>query len=64
MGYLFIAADETGAPRLCFRTDRGRVVQGGIISPDGDLTDASQELFRGFFQAWGMTGLTLTARAS
>lgn len=64
MGQLFIETDAAGAARLSFRSDRGRIIAGGPIAADGDLTDASKELFRGFFKAWGMTGVTLTVQSN
>ena len=62
-GQLFIQEDEEGELRLSFRTDRGRVIEGGKIDADGDLTTASKDLFRQFFLAWGVSGITLTAQA-
>ena len=62
-GHLFIEKDENGELRLNLRTDGGKVIQGGIIDADGDLTGASKELFRAFFEAWGMTDITLSAIA-
>jgi hypothetical protein len=62
-GHLFIQKDENGELRLNFRTDRGKVIQGGIIDAEGDLTSASQVLFRAFFQAWGVSEITLSAIA-
>jgi hypothetical protein len=61
-GYLMIEEDEAGQLRLNLHTDTGRVIQGGIVDEDGNLTSASQELFRQFFNVWGMSDLTLTAR--
>lgn len=63
-GYLFVEKDENGELRLNFHTDRGKVIQGGIVDADGDLTAASKVLFRAFYEAWGMTDITLTASAS
>lgn len=60
-GHLVIQKDESGELRLCFRTDGGKFIQGGTIEPDGDLTSASEVLFRQFFENWGMSGMTLTA---
>ena len=62
-GSLGIKKDENGEMRLFFQSDAGSLIVGGIISDDGNLTPASQELFRQFFQAWGMSDLTLTAKA-
>ena len=60
-GSLFVQTDETGEQRLCFMSDRGTLIEGGMIAPDGDLTEASQELYRQFFRAWGVMGITLTS---
>lgn len=62
-GHLLIQKDENGELRLSFRTDGGKLIQGGIIASDGDLTAASQELFRAFFTMWGMSDITLSAIA-
>jgi hypothetical protein len=62
MGSLFIQTDEMGEQRLSFCTERGRIIEGGVIDPDGDLTDASQVLLRQFFETWGVVGITLTSR--
>jgi hypothetical protein len=62
-GQLFIQEDEEGELRLSFRTDRGRVIEGGKIDADGDLTTASKDLFRQFFLAWGVSGISLTAQS-
>ena len=62
-GHLLIQTEENGELRLSFRTDGGKLIQGGIITPDGDLTSASQELFRAFFATWGLTDITLSAIA-
>lgn len=63
-GHLFIEKEENGELRLNLRTDRGKVIQGGIIDVDGDLTAASQVLFRALYERWGMSDITLTAIAS
>lgn len=62
-GQLFIQEDAEGELRLSFRTDRGRVIEGGKIDADGNLTTASKDLFRQFFLAWGVSGITLTAQS-
>lgn len=62
-GQLFIQEDETGELRLSFRTDRGRVIEGGLIDADGSLANASKELFRQFFVTWGLTGVTMTVQS-
>ena len=63
-GKLIVEKDESGELRLSFCTDRGKLIQGGIIDADGDLTAASQVLFRAFYERWGMSDVTLTAIAS
>jgi len=60
-GKLVIQTDESGVQRLCFESDRGTFIEGGEISPDGDLTEAAQELYRQFFRAWGVMGITMTS---
>jgi hypothetical protein len=45
---------------LDLQTDGGKRLEGGIIDSDGDMTSASEALFRQFFEAWGMSDLTLT----
>lgn len=62
-GHLFIQKDESGELRLSFRTDGGKLIQGGTIDPDGDMTEASKVLFRQFFETWRMSGITLKAEA-
>jgi hypothetical protein len=59
-GYLVIHKGDDGELRLDLQTDGGRLIQGGIIDPDGDLKSASQVLFRQFFEVWGMSDLTLS----
>ena len=59
-GHLVLTQDEEGELRLALETDGGRYLQGGVIAPDGDMTVASQELFRQFFEVWGMSDLRLT----
>lgn len=58
-GRLFLQ-EEAGQFRLNLETDRGRLLEGGLVDADGDLTTASQDLFKQFFQVWGMSDLTLT----
>lgn len=60
-GRLFIQKEEEGELRLMFESDRGTVVEGGLVADDGDMTAASQELMLQFFTLWQMTDLTLTA---
>ncbi len=62
-GHLFIEKDEHGELRLSFKTDGGKLIQGGAIEPDGNLTEASNVLFRQFFETWKMSSITLTAEA-
>ncbi|HEY9859067.1 MAG TPA: hypothetical protein V6D16_06150 [Candidatus Obscuribacterales bacterium] len=62
-GHLILDKDENGELRLNFQTDGGRVIQGGAIASDGDLTAASQELFRQFRATWRMIDCTLTAKS-
>ena len=59
-GYLILQKNEDGELRLDLKTDGGRLLQGGIIGADGDMTSASQTLFRQFFEVWGMSDVTLT----
>ncbi len=61
-GELFLDQDEDGNLRLNLRTNGGRLIQGGAIDSDGSMTNASQVLFRQFFQVWGMSDLTLIAK--
>ena len=61
-GSLILQKDEQGELRLNFRTDGGKIIQGGIIDSDGDLDTASQVLFRQFFETWRMTEITITAK--
>ncbi|MBD2464164.1 hypothetical protein H6G89_24485 [Oscillatoria sp. FACHB-1407] len=58
-GYLMLHREEDGELRLDLRTDGGRLLQGGLIGDDGDMTAASQALFRQFFEVWGMSDVTL-----
>jgi hypothetical protein len=59
-GRLRLSTNEAGEQQLNLETDGGRVIQGGIVTPDGDLSAASQDLFKQFFSVWGMSDLTLT----
>ncbi|NJM44943.1 MAG: hypothetical protein HC860_01285 [Alkalinema sp. RU_4_3] len=61
-GTLRLSVDETGAQRLCFVSDRGTVIEGGLVGEDGDLSAASVDLFRQFFEVWGALGVTMVAR--
>lgn len=62
-GTFVIHREDSGDARLDFHTDGGRVIEGGPVLADGDLTDASNELFRQFFYAWGIGDLHLIAKA-
>lgn len=59
-GRLFIRQQEDGSLRLDLETDRGRLLQGGTIAEDGDMTVASEILAEQFFDVWGMSDLTLS----
>jgi hypothetical protein len=59
-GYLLLEKSDNGELRLNLQTDGGRLIEGGVIDADGDMTSASQVLFRQFFAVWGMSDLTLT----
>lgn len=59
-GHLILQKDENGELSLNFRTDGGKLIQGGIIDPDGDLTTASKVLFRQFFDTWKLSDITIT----
>lgn len=59
-GRLLIQENEVGELRLDLETEGGRLIQGGIVDESGDLSAASQGLFRQFFAVWGMSDLTLT----
>ena len=61
-GRLCLEKDDSGDFRLNFLTDGGRLIQGGTISSDGDLTSASKTLYRQFFDTWEISDFTLTAR--
>jgi hypothetical protein len=61
IGSLFIQTNEAGEQRLCFESDRGTLIEGGPIPPNGDLSDASQILLKQFFRAWGVMGIKLTS---
>ena len=61
-GRLVIQKEENGEFQLGFLTDGGKLIQGGTIDSDGDLTDASKVLFRQFFETWRMSDMTLTVK--
>lgn len=60
-GRLFVQPNEDGELSLNFQSDRGTLIQGGIVAENGDMTEAGQVLMRQFFEVWHMTDLTLTA---
>lgn len=59
-GKLFLDREESDRLRLNLKTNGGKLITGGIVADDGDLTEASEELFQNCYQTWRMTGLTLT----
>lgn len=58
-GRLFIYQQEDGELRLNLETDGGRLLEGGLMSEDGDMAEAAQTLSEQFFDVWGMSDLTL-----
>ncbi|NEP18143.1 MAG: hypothetical protein F6J97_14765 [Leptolyngbya sp. SIO4C1] len=58
-GQLLLTQTESGL-RLDLETDGGRRIEGGLVGSDGDMTEASQVLFRQFFEVWGMSDLRLS----
>lgn len=58
-GRLLIQKDDNGEQRLIFLSDRGKLITGGIIGEDGEMSAASEELFREFFTSWGVSGVTI-----
>lgn len=58
-GRLILHKGDDGELRLDLETEGGRLLQGGLIGPEGDMAAASEVLFRQFFQVWGMSDLTL-----
>ncbi|MEM6715688.1 MAG: hypothetical protein AAF827_14315 [Cyanobacteria bacterium P01_D01_bin.6] len=59
-GRLFIQHQADGSLRLNLETDRGRILEGGLIDEDGDMTQAGEILSDQFFDVWGMSDLTLS----
>ncbi|HEY9832474.1 MAG TPA: hypothetical protein V6D26_17945 [Stenomitos sp.] len=59
-GSLILHKDDEGELRLDLQTDGGKLIEGGMIGPDGDMTSASERLFSRFLEVWGMSDLTLT----
>ena len=58
-GRLFIRQQGEEGLRLDLETDNGRLLKGGLLSEEGDMTEASQVLSEQFFDMWGMSDLTL-----
>ena len=58
-GKLFLKNETDGSLRLNFQTNRGTLIQGGIVAEDGDLRSASDELFENCYNYWGLSGMTL-----
>lgn len=58
-GKLVLSKTEDNQLRLDLVTDRGRYLEGGLVDPSGDMTEASLELSRKFFDVWGMSDLQL-----
>jgi hypothetical protein len=58
-GRLVLTPVDKNQQRLDLVTDGGRYLEGGIVTPDGDMTEASLELSRKFFAMWGMSDLQL-----
>jgi hypothetical protein len=59
-GKLLLHRETSGTTRLNLKTNGGKLIEGGIVGEDGDLTEASEELFQNCYEVWRMTGLTLT----
>ncbi|MEM8828680.1 MAG: hypothetical protein AAGE96_04900 [Cyanobacteria bacterium P01_G01_bin.19] len=59
-GKLRLKKEENGDTRLNLETRGGKLIEGGLVSEDGDLTAASDVLFQNCFNTWRMTGLTLS----
>jgi len=49
---IYLSKQMNGELKLSFKTD-GVLIQGGAIDPDGNLTEASQVLFRQFLRLGG-----------
>ena len=58
-GKLILKQEEDGT-RLNLETRGGKLIEGGFVSEDGDLSAASEILFQNCFNTWRMTGLTLS----
>jgi predicted amino acid dehydrogenase len=59
-GKLLLDREANGETRLNLKTNGGKLIEGGIVDEDGDLTTASDILFQNCYEVWRMTGLTLT----
>ena len=59
-GQLFLKHEPDGKMRLYLKTNRGTLIEGGLVSDDGDLRNASDKLFDNCFDYWRMSGLTLS----
>lgn len=59
-GKLVLKQEEDGKTRLNLETRGGKLIEGGFVSEDGDLSAASEILFQNCFNTWRMTGLTLS----
>lgn len=59
-GQLYLHHEADGKMRLNLKTNRGTLIEGGIVSEDGNLKSASDELFDNCFNYWGMSNLTLS----
>ena len=55
-----VLKQENGKTRLNLETRGGKLIEGGFVSEDGDLGEASEVLFQNCFNTWRMTGLTLS----
>ena len=58
-GKLILQQEDGDRLRLNLKTNGGKLIQGGFVSEDGDLSAASEVLFQECFATWRMTGLTL-----
>ncbi len=58
-GKLFLQ-EEDGKTRLNLKTNGGKLIAGGFVGDNGDLSGASDELFNNCYATWRMTGLTLS----
>jgi hypothetical protein len=59
-GRLFLEREPDGLMRLNFQTNKGTLIKGGLVSDDGDLRNASDELFDNCYKYWRMSDLTLS----